>query len=466
MRPSPMLPSLPLPRFSDPRLSLWQSSVAHVLARHAGGSIDAAHADPLMIAASHAALPFQGLAPGQTSPTFAAAVAPASASLRAFGAPADVAALGYLDCAVEYLKAVFDDNPARRRMAREQVAAFSGCDPRWAEALIEYEKNIALQHRPVPYIPPRGPDFSVLDILPETAVIGLVADWGTGTIQARELLGQLAESRRPGVPFLLIHLGDIYYSGTDDEVNRFISDCRDVLGPDVPVFTMSGNHDMYSGGAPYYRAIASLNAAPFTQPASYFVLRNKHWQIQAMDTGLNDRDPWQVKADTTFLDPAEANWHRRQLAGAAASGRKVVLLSHHQAFSAFMNIGSGFVNDRLLAVFDGRDPASDGTNHLPPVALWLWGHEHNTIVYGPYQGVARGRCIGSGAIPVAVSQDPYTPQTNTIPFDAQAILDNDGAVYSHGYAVMEIDGPAGTVRYYQSPDPKARNPIFTDVFPA
>ena len=64
-----------------------------------------------------------------------------------------------------------------------------------------------------------------------------------------------------------------------------------------------------------------------------------------------------------------------------------------------------------------------------------------------------------------MSSGPYTPITSAIPFDAQAILDNDGAVYSHGYAVMEIDGPAGTVRYYQSPDPTARNPLFTDEFP-
>lgn len=461
--PIPMPLPLPLPRFSDPRLSLWQSAVADVLARHAGGNVDAAHADPLMIAASHAAVPFQGLAPGQSPP--ATTAASASASLRTFGAPAEVAALGHLNCAVLYLEAIFDDNPVQRQMAREQVAAFSGCDPRWAEALIEYEKNIVLQHQPVPYIPPRSSDFSVLDLLPETATIGLLADWGTGTSQARALLGRLAESRRPGVPFLLIHLGDIYYSGTEDEVNRFVSDCRDVLGPDVPVYTLSGNHDMYSGGAPYYRTIARLNASPFTQPASYFVLRNAHWQIQAMDTGLNDRDPWQVSADTTFLDPAEASWHRGQLASASAAGRKIVLLSHHQAFSAFMNIGNGFVNDRLLSVFDGRDPAGDRTNYLPSVVLWLWGHEHNTIVYEPSQGVARGRCIGSGAIPVAVSSDPYTPQTGTIPFDAKAILSNDGAVYSHGFAVMEIDGPSGKVHYYQSPDPKGRNPIFTDEFP-
>ncbi len=349
-------------------------------------------------------------------------------------------------------------------MTAEQLASFGSCDPRWAEVMIEYEKSIALQQQPVPYIPPQGDDFSVMDVLPDKAVIGFLADWGTGTSEAVALLGRLVKSRKEGVPFLLIHLGDIYYSGTEREVDRFVSDCRSMLSPDVPIFTMAGNHDMYSGGGPYYRAIAALNAGPFAQQASYFVLRNAHWQIQAMDTGLNDRDPWQVNVDTTFLEPAEAAWHRRQLAGAA--GRKVVLLSHHQPFSAFTKIGGAFANERLLSAFDGREPAGDGVNHLPSVALWLWGHEHNTIFYGPFRDIARGRCIGSGAVPVAVSSNPYTPQTGAIPYDARDILDNDGAVYSHSYAVMEIDGPVGSVRYYQLPDPNGRNPLLTDQFDA
>ncbi|HZW35006.1 MAG TPA: hypothetical protein VFF52_30055, partial [Isosphaeraceae bacterium] len=220
----------------------------------------------------------------------------------------------------------------------------------------------------------------------------------------------------------------------------------------------------YSGGQPYYDTIASLNAHPYTQRTSYFNLRNAFWQFQAMDTGLNDRDPWQVDADTTFLDPKEVQWHRQQLA--AAGTRKVVLLSHHQPFSAFALIGGAATNDRLLSVFDDPAPGSNGKHYLGQVVLWLWGHEHNLVFYGPYAGVAKGRCIGSGAIPVTVQADPYRVLTGSIPFDQAAISDNDGTVYSHGYAVMEIDGPRGRVEYFQYPDPKGRNPLCVDVFDA
>jgi len=54
----------------------------------------------------------------------------------------------------------------------------------------------------------------------------------------------------------------------------------------VPTFTLAGNHDMFCGGAPYYKLIDQLG-----QPASYFCLRNDNWQFLAMDTGLHDNNP-------------------------------------------------------------------------------------------------------------------------------------------------------------------------------
>src|SRR5262249_1324702 len=150
----------------------------------------------------------------------------------------------------------------------------------------------------------------------------------------------------------------------------------------------------------------------------------------------------------------------------SAARRQRLPLPHHQPFSAFARIDSAFTNDRLLSVFNGRASGSDGTDYLPQVVLWVWGHEHNLVFYGPYAGVAKGRCIGSGAIPVTVQANPYKVLTSAIPYDQAAISDNDGTVYSHGYAVMEIDGPKGRVEYFQDPDPKDRNPLCVDVFDA
>ncbi len=427
----------PLPRFRDPRLSLWQSSVAKVLARPSMSRAGTAFDDQdMMRAASFAAIPFEGRAPGVASVSKISSL-PTSGTVDR--------------CAWLYLQKIYATDPAEQAAIDEQIAQFGACDPRWAEAFAEFELHQKLLRQPIPYIAPTGPNDAVINGLPDRATIGFLSDWGTGTSDANALLGELAAMRSPGVPFFLIHLGDIYYSGTADEVQRFVDNCREIVGPDVPVFTLSGNHDMYAGGAPYYQAIGTLNSAPFLQKTSYFNLRNNCWQIQAMDTGLNDRDPSMVDFDSTFLDPAEATWHQQQFA--SAGSRKVVLLSHHQPFSAFVNVGDGFVNDRLL---------SDLGGNFSQVALWLWGHEHNMIFYDSYAGISRGRCIGSGAVPVTVAEDPYGVEDSAIGFNRTAILDNDGRVYSHSFAIMEIDGPRGAIKYYQSPDPRGRNPIFVE----
>ena len=90
-------------------------------------------------------------------------------------------------------------------------------------------------------------------------------------------------------------------------------DLIDTAAPNIPVYTLSGNHDMYSGGAPYYWLLTQLNATaalqPYRQKASYFCLRSANWQILAMDTGLHDCDPLNVDTNLTFLDPQEAAWH-------------------------------------------------------------------------------------------------------------------------------------------------------------
>ena len=46
---------------------------------------------------------------------------------------------------------------------------------------------------------------------------------------------------------------------------------------------------------------------------------------------------------------------------------------------------------------------------LPNVDMWLWGHEHNLVIYEQYLGVL-ARCIGHGSFPVGLSEVPTTPK--------------------------------------------------------
>lgn len=227
---------------------------------------------------------------------------------------------------------------------------------------------------------------------------------------------------------------------------------------------------MYSGGSPYYQAVATLNPGDNAQKTSFFCLRNSHWQFQAMDTGLHDRDPFEAAAHLTYLEPAEIDWHREQLR--TAGDRKVVLLSHHQPFSAFEAVGKDandkdiFVNHNLLAAFNGSASNPPGENYLPKIALWLFGHEHNTVIYEPNNEVQKARCAGSSAIPANIADgNPYKPLDTSIKWKDTKKLAITNGIYNHGYAIMDIDGSQGLIRYFQYPFPAGEEELDQDVFP-
>ncbi|HEX8694761.1 MAG TPA: metallophosphoesterase, partial [Longimicrobium sp.] len=206
------------------------------------------------------------------------------------------------------------------------VVRFSSCDANFIDECVEAYLGFKLSARRVPYRRHRTLDDFVIDV-PDRVRIGVVGDWGTGMEPARVVLQALAGQR----PDIVLHVGDIYYSGTRNEVNkRFLPIVEDVF-PDAlsarkpRLFTLSGNHDMYSGGRGYYALLDQIG-----QPASYFCLRNRRWQVLGMDTGLHDRNPLPPHK-LTKLDDGEAEWHRDKVR--RAGGRRTVLMSHHQLFT-------------------------------------------------------------------------------------------------------------------------------------
>src|SRR5687768_4365588 len=94
-------------------------------------------------------------------------------------------------------------------------------------------------------------DFSVIDWrLPARGRVALISDWGTGYIDAAMVLRAAAAFD----PDAIIHLGDIYFAGTQGECSlKFLKPVRHWAkrpesGAPIPVFNMAGNHDYYSGG--------------------------------------------------------------------------------------------------------------------------------------------------------------------------------------------------------------------------
>lgn len=395
------------------------------------------------------------------------------------------------DCArltLELLEARRKGDDARMQELQDEFK-FSTCDPRWVEAVSQYWKFFGPEGKKgeIPYIRYQEMSDFVLPVLPRNARIGLFADWGTGTEDARRLLQQLKEHDVD----VLLHLGDIYYSGTATECQKYFLDMIDEIfagpggaGRTVPVYTLTGNHDMYDGGEGYYGLLPQLNPAPAfpaeaAQRASYFSLRSPgKWQLLCMDTGYHDHDPFTVSTNVTFLDPKEEAWHADKLREWSEAGGRTLLFSHNQLFTAFDSVGQSakerlIVNPKLLASYKVFQKAAGDHRHI---AGWFWGHEHNLCVYEPYADLPKGRCIGHAAVPVAIEDDPYKPASGFA--DLPQLVDDPrkpgeklklsttDQVYAHGFVILDLDDDTGTARasYYEETDPDT--PMYVETLPA
>jgi hypothetical protein len=342
---------------------------------------------------------------------------------------------------------------------------FATCSPNWLETIEEYIGYFGPDgsRATVPYI--RAATVGPVTLpLKADATIALFADWGTGTDTAVDLLREVALHN----PDVVIHLGDIYYSGTATECEanftRIIDSVLQRDQKDIPVYTLAGNHDMYSGGAGYYGLIASLNPSPWTQPASFFCLRNDDWQFIAMDTGLHDYDPFTVTDVITYLEKDEEDWITDRI---AEFDGKTVLLSHHQLFSSFSQIGPA-AQDGSLTPYNPRllqSYARFAQAAKQPIAAWFWGHEHTLTVYDAYQGLTRGRCIGHGAVPVFDTTDASAPLSRAVnpPALQSTPLGMTDHIYMHGFTIIRL-GPGATAsaEYYEDRD--GSTPMFKETF--
>ena len=350
--------------------------------------------------------------------------------------------------ALKLAKAIFLGDDAERDSCKKQLEGpFTTCDSGYIEAAEQCALYFKAMHGVIPYVQWLKLGDYVYDkkadgseLLPSNGKIGIIGDWGTGQERANQVLAKLAGKN----PDVVVHLGDIYYSGVDHEAQGFFFDnwCK-VLGlkPDANrrvtaarprTFSIPGNHDMYSGGAPYYVMIQQLGHS-----SSYFCLRNQNWQFIAMDTGYNDHGVFDQNHFTTLRD-TEVQWVLDKIQN-NPSKLRTVLLSHHQPFSAndsFQN--GGPVNTAFL---DQLQPA------LSSVDLWLWGHEHDMVIFKSYQDVQRGRCVGHGAYPVGRSELADKPGHAEVPLE-DVKLTKGSAFYDNGYALIELNGATATVKYF------------------
>ena len=226
--------------------------------------------------------------------------------------------------------------------------------------------------------------------IPNGYRVGLISDWGTGLYGAPFSAQAIDADKDPRGYQLLLHLGDVYYSGTQSEMNeRFLQDWP--KRGDAISRTLNGNHEMYTGGHGYFEVALKK----FAQSSSYFALQNEYWTLVCLDTAY---------ADSDLAEPQRA-WLDQVLA-TNVKNQKVVLFSHHQPFSLLDSQSEKIIAKLADLLVNGR------------IFAWYWGHEHRCVVYDPHPSYKLlGRCVGHGGFPEFrdkiddVAVDPNEPVT-------------------------------------------------------
>ena len=282
--------------------------------------------------------------------------------------------------------------------------------------------------------------------IPDQCKVALLSDWGAPNIHA-ERLGELAIAK--GADYI-IHMGDIYFSGTDSECQTFLdrwplrgSDNQPLKGRS---FALNGNHEMYSLGGPFFRLVLKA----FGQEASYFTLFNKRWQFQALDTAYlpfsisGGTEDARLKVQGTWLEESIEN----------NPDKRNIFLTHNQPVSAHLpefQVAQPLMTEarQLLEKLGGLS-----------IYAWFFGHEHRCTIYrdDDVGTLFRARLIGNGAIAhhpqEETSSDKDETHTACTPFlkvNSRA-LDEDNEVAVSTFALLTLNGPDIHVDYIDEDD--------------
>jgi len=279
-------------------------------------------------------------------------------------------------------------------------------DPRWAEALVEW-----LEHWTC-----RAPFVSnpVVLRVPNQLRLAIVGDWGTGPFEVNAASSKIANLVAKAKPDFSIHLGDVYYAGTNEQEQNNMRDWPQGMRGS---FTLNSNHEMYNGAFGYFAELA--RNFPLQNGCSYFALENDDWLVIGLDTAYFS--PCASMYMDGVLDAGQLAWLAQ-----LPKDKRLLVLSHHEAYSA-LGDGKTTLYQQVEQAL-GREPD-----------YWYWGHLHNGICYQTI-GNFRGRCVGHGAIPYGVASE-FQGDERVVWYETELAGDsNYPERVLNGYALISLDG--------------------------
>jgi hypothetical protein len=289
--------------------------------------------------------------------------------------------------------------------------------------------------------------------------VALLSDWASDTPESHLVARQASNNDYS------VHLGDTYYVGNKKEIAyNFNTD----FGGTWPYgklgsFALLGNHEMYSGGDSYFSQLLPymgnyVKNHDKAQQASFFCLENDYWRIIGLDTGYDSlKGFFGVKPNYKLeLHKIQREWLEKTVK-LNDDRRGIIILSHHQCFSAFEDEfpRPGEYISSLLE--PGRD------------ILWLWGHEHWFSIYGANKmengSNVFARCVGNSGMPVEINRkkQPKGPKSeevahaknrNLVLYDnrQREIIDKKISLGYNGYVMMNFEANKLSIDYFDDND--------------
>lgn len=270
--------------------------------------------------------------------------------------------------------------------------------------------------------------------IPDQVTIAMAADFGTGNFGASDSPSTKISKFIPTLkPHYTIHLGDVYYAGTSgEETNKLTT-----LWPQGSLgsFALNSNHEMYSGGGPYFdEAVGGPVFNKLQSPFSFFALENANWIIVGLDSAYNAGEL------SLYMNGSLGNNDQLPfLQELAQKEKQLIVLTHHNGLPTDGNPDPAM---QLCTEVMGAFPAGSAP------AYWYWGHQHVGAVYKPLANRTLCRCLGHAALPWGLASTLQGSQQVEW-FETRNAQDPDDPLrVFNGFVLLALDGNKLAERFY------------------
>jgi hypothetical protein len=277
--------------------------------------------------------------------------------------------------------------------------------------------------------------------IPDQVTLALAGDFGTGNFGACDSPSTKISKFIPSLdPDFTIHLGDVYYAGTSEEESSKLMNFWP--GGSLGSFTLNSNHEMYSGGGPYFNeAVGGPVFNKFQSPFSFFALENSKWIIVGLDSAYNS-GVLDLYMDGSLGADAQLPFLQAQAQKGEKEGKRLILLTHHNGLPQ-----DGVQTPVPLKLFTEVMNAFRG---LTPPAYGYWGHKHMGAAYKPLkdQNGLLCRCVGHSALPWGLASDlQKSPMVEWFEQCNAKDRESPHRVYN-GFVLLRLDGTNLTETFY------------------